>query len=138
MVCNNIKLFKNPEINGGDDMMYLIFNTYTFIGAHLWISQINMHAHVNVSQNYLVDTGKYSYTCILFHERWQLMDHIHVLDWYPKFKPLNINRYLKCQYTCFYYNMFLDIIDLMKFSRSGNQDRMIYSFKIHCELWVWK
>lgn len=61
-------------------MMYLIFNTYTFIGAHLCISQINMLAHVNVSQNYLVDTGKYNYTCVLFHERWQLMDHIHVLD----------------------------------------------------------
>lgn len=58
MVCNNIKLFKNLEINGGDDMMYLIFNTYTFIGAHLCISHINMHAHVNVLQNYLVDTGK--------------------------------------------------------------------------------
>lgn len=60
MVCNNIKLFKNPEINGEYDMMYLIFNTYKFIGAHLCISHMNMLAHV--------DAGKhvYNYTCILF------------------------------------------------------------------------
>lgn len=48
MVCNNIKLFKNLEINGEYDMMYLIFNIYIFIGVYLCIFYMNMFVYVNV------------------------------------------------------------------------------------------
>lgn len=112
MVCNNIKLFKNPEINGEYDMTYLIFNTYTctFIGAHLCISHMNMLACVNVFQNFLVDAGKhmYNYTCILFLKRCLWMVFMcYTLDWYPNWNLWTSNYW----YTWFYYDMFLDIID---------------------------
>lgn len=118
MVCNNIKLFKNPEINGEYDMMYLIFNTYTFIGAHLCISHMNMLAHVNVFQNFLVDAGKhmYNYTCILFLKKCLWMVFMcYILDGYPKCIPSNINRYLITGthgfiMTCFWISLTLDII----------------------------
>lgn len=50
MVCNNIKLFKNLEINVGNDMTYLIFNIYIciFIGVYLCIFYMNMFVYVNV------------------------------------------------------------------------------------------
>lgn len=122
MVCNNIKLFKNPEINAGNVVTYLIFNTYTctFIDAHFCISHMNMLAHVNVFQNFLVDAGKYmyNYTCILFLKKclWMVfMCYIHVLDGYSKRIPLNSNRYIITGthgfiMTCFWISLTLDII----------------------------